>query len=75
MTNPDAIPADERIVKLELLVTHLEHELAQMHSVVLAQQKQLEALERVVSRLDERLTRVTSDDEQRDILSERPPHY
>jgi SlyX protein len=67
--------SDERIVKLEFLVAHLERELATMNSVLLEQQKQIEALKRTAARLDDRVARLAEDDEQRDPSDERPPHY
>jgi SlyX protein len=67
--------SEERLVKLEFLVTHLEHELATMNSVVLEQQKQIDALKRTAARLDDRMARLAEDEERRDPGEERPPHY
>ena len=66
---------DERIVKLELLVTHLEHELATMSSVLVEQRKEIDLLKRTTARLDDRVARLAEDDEPRDPGDERPPHY
>lgn len=65
----------DRVIELELLVTHLQHDLDALNSVILDQQKQLEALHRLISRLDARVTRLGEDDEPRDPAAERPPHY
>jgi uncharacterized coiled-coil protein SlyX len=67
--------SEDRVVKLEFLVTHLEHEVATLNSVILEQQKQIDALNRTIARLDDRVTRLTFDEERRDPQSERPPHY
>ena len=67
--------SEERLVKLEFLVTHLEHELATMNSVVLEQQKQIDTLKRTAARLDDRVARLADDEERRDPGEERPPHY
>jgi len=66
---------EERLVKLEFLVTHLEHEVATLNSVILDQQKQIEFLNHTASRLDNRIARLTFEEERLDPQTERPPHY
>ena len=66
---------EERVVELELLVTHLERDLGSLNSVVRDQQSELDALKRLISRLDDRVTRLADDDETRDAIDEKPPHY
>jgi uncharacterized coiled-coil protein SlyX len=68
-------PPEERLVTLELLVTHLERDLATLNSVLLDQQQEIESLKRLVNRLDDRVTRLADDEEPRDPGDERPPHY
>lgn len=69
-------PLEERLVELELLVTHLERELGTLNSVLLDQQKEIDVLKRLVSRLDGRVSRLSDDDDEpRDAAQERPPHY
>ena len=75
MSEPNSAGVEERLVKLEFLVTHLEQELVQMHSVILEQQKQIDSLHRAAVRLDDRVTRMADVEERRDISEERPPHY
>jgi uncharacterized coiled-coil protein SlyX len=65
----------DRIIKLEYLVAHLEHELATMSSVLLEQQTEIDALKRQTARLGDRVARLAEDEEQRDPGDERPPHY
>jgi SlyX protein len=66
---------EDRLVTLELLVTHLERDLGTLNSVLLEQRNEIEALKRLISRLDERVTRLGEEDEPRDPAEERPPHY
>jgi uncharacterized coiled-coil protein SlyX len=66
---------EERVVELELLVTHLERDLGTLNSVVGDQQSELDALKRLISRLDDRVSRLADDDETRDAIDEQPPHY
>ena len=68
-------PLSDRIVELELLVTHLARDLSELNGVVIEQQKRIEELHGLLIRLDDRVTRLGDDDEPRDPLSERPPHY
>ena len=67
-------PIEDRVVELELLVTHLERDLATLNSVLTEQRQEIDALKRLIGRLDDRVARM-ADDEKRDALSEKPPHY
>jgi uncharacterized coiled-coil protein SlyX len=68
-------PVEERVVELELLVTHLERDLGTLNSVLTDQQKEIDVLKRLISRLDDRVARLSDDDEPRDAVDEKPPHY
>jgi uncharacterized coiled-coil protein SlyX len=76
-----ADPADafsDRFVRLESALMHLTHDFEQMHQVLLAQQRDIQALqgtiEHLQSALDERIA-PSSGSEVRDPLAEKPPHY
>ena len=58
-----------------MAVAHLEHELEQMHSVLLAVQAELKASREQVSKLERRMTLAIDSQEERDPIDERPPHY
>lgn len=58
-----------------MAVAHLEHELEQMHSVLLSVQDELKTTRDQMSKLERRLVLVTDLDEQREPIDERPPHY
>jgi uncharacterized coiled-coil protein SlyX len=66
---------EDRVVELELLVTHLERDLGTLNSVLTDQRKEIDVLKRLIGRLDDRVARLTDDDEPRDAVDERPPHY
>ncbi|MGE5192044.1 MAG: SlyX family protein [Deltaproteobacteria bacterium] len=72
---PPSQTQDERLVAVELLVTHLERDLGTLNSVLLEQQKEIESLKRLIGRLDDRVTSLTEPEEPRDLREERPPHY
>ncbi len=65
----------ERIVKLELLVTHLERDLAALNAVLIDQQKQLDAVRRLLTHWEVRLGKSLAPSEPFDPQAERPPHY
>jgi SlyX protein len=75
MTMPASDPREERIVALELLVTHLESDLGALNSALLEQQKQIDALKRAINRLESRFRQLSDEAEPRDLGDERPPHY
>ena len=69
-------PALARIVELETLYTHLQRTLGELDQVVLAQQRQIEALSNRVASLAGDLHRLSgSEPEVRKPEDERPPHY
>jgi SlyX protein len=65
----------QRLIDLEFTVAHLEHELQQMHSVLLAVQAELKTSREHVSKLERRMLLVIESPEERDPVDERPPHY
>ena len=70
-----ATDPNERMMNLEMAVAHLEHELEQMHAVLLAVQNELRSAKDHVSKLERRLILVQQAEENRDPVDERPPHY
>ena len=66
---------NDRLVHLESLLAHLQHESEQMHEVILAQQKEIDSLRRDVKRLEARFDRTAEEPERHDPIDERPPHY
>lgn len=72
MTSTDP---DQRLIDLEMAVAHLEHELEQMHSVLLAVQSELATAREWISKLERRLQLASEPPEEREPSLERPPHY
>jgi len=66
---------DERLIALEMSVSHLQHELQQMHEVMLAQQQDISVLRRDLQRAHGKIDRLQEPSEPGDALDERPPHY
>lgn len=72
MSGPDI---SEQIIRLEMTVAHLERELEQMHSVLLAIQAELKSSREQVSKLERRMQLAIEQPEERNPIDERPPHY
>ncbi|MSR59319.1 MAG: SlyX family protein [Planctomycetaceae bacterium] len=72
---PESPAQPDRVVELETLVMHLQQDLATLNGVVIDQQKQLDSLTKRITKIDVRVARLGDDDESRDPLDERPPHY
>jgi len=67
---------ERRLVDLESLVMHLQHDVETLNGVILEQQKDLTLLRTIINRLDDRLSRVGDAGEVRfDPVLEKPPHY
>jgi uncharacterized coiled-coil protein SlyX len=69
------LDSESRITELELLVTHLQRDVDALNSVVVEQQKQLDGLHRLLTKLDHRVEEFFDGEETRDPVAEQPPHY
>lgn len=67
--------ADDRLTNVELLLTHLQHDLEQLSQVVFRQQAELDAVRKELTLLDSRVVTLSEGSETRDPLDEKPPHY
>lgn len=66
----------ERVVELETLFTHLQRTFGELDQVVLAQQKQIESLQRTIDALRGEFTSLSG--APQDVPKpedEKPPHY
>lgn len=68
-------PTENRVTNLELLLTHLQHDLEQLSQVVFRQQSEIDKLRKELTLLDSRVITLTEGPETRDPLAEKPPHY
>ena len=64
-----------RFAEVETLLTHLQRELGQMHSVLLAHTAEIAALNRRADKLEARLDRLGEEPESPDPRAHEPPHY
>jgi SlyX protein len=62
---------EDRVMHLEMTVTHQEQTIHQLSDVITEQWAQIEKLRRELSRLDE----IKADIEPEEEASQRPPHY
>ncbi|MCH8830086.1 MAG: SlyX family protein [Planctomycetes bacterium] len=65
----------QRIVAMESLIAHLQHDLDQLNSVLLRQQTEIDALRQSQNRLEMRIDDNLTGAEDNDPSNERPPHY
>jgi uncharacterized coiled-coil protein SlyX len=63
----------ERLVDLEMAVSHLEHQIEQIHSVLLGVQGELRTARALVLKLERRIDLVEESESLEN--DERPPHY
>ena len=66
---------DDRVVNVELLLTHLQHDFEQLSQVVFRQQAEIDALKTEVAKLTTRIVTLADNPEVRDPQDEKPPHY
>lgn len=67
--------ADDRLMSVESLLAHVQHDFDHLSQVVWRQQTELEALRKELAKLVERLPVGGDAAEIRDPLAEKPPHY
>ncbi len=70
MTDPDT-----DFVATQETLMHMQHDLEQMHQVLLSQQRQIEELKLSLNRVEQRLDQSQAADDMPAPLDERPPHY
>ncbi|QDU81103.1 hypothetical protein Pla110_28400 [Polystyrenella longa] len=74
MSPPDTEALLLRITDLEMLFTHLQHDVQQLNGVVLEQQSQLDDLRHINEKLQQHIEEIEGT-EERNPSDERPPHY
>ena len=67
--------ANDRLMSVESLLAHLQHDFDHLSQVVWQQQTELESLRKALAKLVERLPVGGDTAEVRDPLAEKPPHY
>lgn len=67
--------SEERLLKLEMALAHLQRDFEQLHQVALELQKELRLSTVRLQRLEQRFEQMGEDPEVRSPESERPPHY
>ncbi|MEM9703738.1 MAG: SlyX family protein [Planctomycetota bacterium] len=75
MSGPAANRTESRLTAVETALTHLEHELGQMHTVLLAHTAELDAMNRRIEKFEGRLERLAEGPEDADPRAHKPPHY
>jgi len=67
---------EERLVDIELKLTHQEDTVDALNKIVYEQQKKIDELEKLLTTLARQIKdTANSISEQRNIENERPPHY
>ncbi|MAT15607.1 MAG: hypothetical protein CMJ46_10100 [Planctomyces sp.] len=74
MSTPEINGLLQRIVELETLFTHLQHDVQQLNDVIIEQRQELEKLHEVNDRLQQHIEDLENP-EERNPSDERPPHY
>jgi len=71
----DSPEISQKLIDLESLIAHLQHEFEQLNSVVIEQNQRIDRLQSAQQKLEHQLQTLEEDPEQRDPDDERPPHY
>jgi len=71
---PPSTPSEsERLVQVESLLSHLQHDVDKLNGALIEQQQQIEDLRKLISKLEADVEQIP--DTPRDPREERPPHY
>ena len=71
----DSSDIHEKIVQLESLVAHLQHEFDQLNAEVIEQNRVIETLQSAHLKLEHQIESLADDGESRNPEQEKPPHY
>jgi SlyX protein len=66
---------DESVEHIQSKIAYLEHAVSELSDVVFRQDKEIQALQRHINALRERLEGMPRDEPARTAEQERPPHY
>lgn len=64
---------DERLTRLESLLSHLQYDVDKLNDALVAQQSQIDELRRMMSKMESVIEHLP--EAPRDPDQERPPHY
>jgi uncharacterized coiled-coil protein SlyX len=68
-------PLETRITELELRWMQVQQDFDALNSVVITQQRELDAIRAILGRFETRLDGLSDPEPPRDPLAEQPPHY
>ena len=66
---------DDRLIRLETAVAHLQHDLEQLNQALVNLHVELKGSREQMARFERRLLQLAEPGETRDADDERPPHY
>jgi len=66
---------EERLIDIELKLTHQEDTVDALNKIVYEQQKKIDQLEKLIAALARQVKDNASSTSERSIDNERPPHY
>ena len=75
VTDPMSSDPIDRLNCLETAVSHLQHDLEQMHQVLVSLHGELKGSREQIARFERRLQQLAEPTETRAPDEERPPHY
>ncbi len=70
----DGSSPEDRLMAVEMALAHLQHDVEQMHEVLIAMQRELKAAHRQVTLLEGKVRALEFPDADSPI-DEKPPHY
>jgi SlyX protein len=71
--DPPPPGADDRLTKLELLLSHLQYDVDKLNDALISQQSQIDELRQTFSKMQSVVEHLP--EPPRDLEQERPPHY
>ncbi|MEZ6125963.1 MAG: SlyX family protein [Planctomycetaceae bacterium] len=75
MSEQQPLSPEERLVRLESVLAHLQHDIDSLNQALTEHFRSLQAFETRFARIEHDLQSLTEDPETRDPGAERPPHY
>ena len=69
----DGGPTEDRLATIEMLLSHLQHDIDKLNEAFMTQDAEIDELKRSLARLEAAVVQIPQPPD--DPLDERPPHY
>ncbi|MCP4782046.1 MAG: SlyX family protein [Fuerstiella sp.] len=75
MSDTDQVSVEERLVRIESALAHLQHDVEELNASLTTHFRRMKGFEVRFTRIEHELESIAEESDVRDPESEKPPHY